>query len=171
VQGIVRVHLGAIDVASGPGQGTTVKVFFPAFASNNGTERARDNIENELPGIAGTVLLVEDEQALRAAASHMLRKQGFCVMDAADGSSAIDLLRNHSGGIDVVLLDLTIPGRSSDEVVAEAKRICPDIKIVVTTAYARETVTCLDAPQVKGFIRKPYRIADLVQLLRTTISS
>ena len=65
---------------------------------------------------------------LRQAVAKMLRKSGFEVFEAANGSSAIDLLRANGGKIDVILLDMTIPGASSDEVVAEAAKARPDIK-------------------------------------------
>ena len=67
----------------------------------------------------------------------------------------------------MILLDMTIPGASSPEVFTEAQRIRPEIKIILTTAYGREAAApSFDAPQLKGFIRKPYQFADLMQLLR-----
>ena len=101
----------------------------------------------------------------------MLRKTGFSVIEAGDGSTAINLLRTRKDEIDVILLDMTIPGSSSREVIAEAGRIRPEIKIILTTAYSREMATpALNAPQLTGFIRKPFLLSDLVQLLRDAIS-
>ena len=72
-----------------------------------------------------TVLIVEDEGPLRQAVTKMLRNTGFEVFDVADGSSAIDLLRANGGNIDLILLDMTIPGAPSSEVVAEAAKVRP----------------------------------------------
>jgi two-component system, cell cycle sensor histidine kinase and response regulator CckA len=94
------------------------------------------------------------------------------VIEAADGSTAINLFQARRDEIDVILLDMTIPGSSSREVIAEATRIRPEMKIVITTAYSRETVTpTLNAPHLTGFIRKPFQLGDLVRLLRDTMAS
>ena len=84
--------------------------------------------EMAVPAQHGTVLVVEDEGHLRQAVVKMLRKTGFEVFEAADGSSAIDLLRADGDKIDVILLDMTIPGASSHEIVAQAANAKPDIK-------------------------------------------
>ena len=102
----------------------------------------------------------------------MLRKKGFEVLEAANGSAAIDLLRANGGKIDVMLLDMTIPGASSHEVVAEAAKAQPDIKVILTSAYSQEMLTPpLSASQIRGFIRKPFQLGDLVQTLQNAVAS
>ena len=119
-----------------------------------------------------TVLIVEDEAALRQAVAKMLRKSDFEVFEAADGSSAIDLLRANGGNIDLILLDMTIPGAPSSEVVAEAGRVRPDIKVVLTSAYSQEMIaSSMTAPQIHSFIRKPFQFEDLLKTLRNSLSS
>jgi two-component system, cell cycle sensor histidine kinase and response regulator CckA len=109
---------------------------------------------------------VEDEAPLRRSVAIMLRKSGFEVFEAADGSSAIDLLRANGREIDVILLDMTIPGPSSREVVVEAVKVRPDISVILTSAYSREMIAgAIDAPQIRDFIRKPYKFGDLLQTL------
>ena len=71
----------------------------------------------------------------------MLCKTGFRVLEAADGSAAIDLLRANGGKIDLILLDLTIPGASSQEVVAEASQARSALKVILTSAYSEEVAT------------------------------
>jgi DNA-binding NtrC family response regulator len=118
-----------------------------------------------------TVLFVEDEDSLRDAVSKMLVRKGFVVIGAADGSIAINLLRRHPGDIDVVLLDMTLPGTPSREIIAEAQRIRPAVKIVLTSAYSREMVAqSVDSPAVRGFIRKPFQFSELLHLLEETLS-
>jgi DNA-binding NtrC family response regulator len=118
------------------------------------------------------ILMVEDEEGLRGAIAKMLRKKGLSVIEASDGWAAINLIRSRGEEIDLMLLDLTIPGASSPEVFTEAQRVRPEIKVILTTAYGREAAgNSFDAPQLKGYIRKPYQFADLVQLLGESLSS
>ncbi len=119
------------------------------------------------PFQAFTVLVVEDEDPLRQAVVKTLRKRGFEVLEASDGTTAIELLRASADKIDVILLDMTIPGASSYEVVAEAGQARPDAKVVLTSAYSQEIMMPpMIAPQICGFIRKPFQLDDLIETLR-----
>jgi DNA-binding NtrC family response regulator len=118
------------------------------------------------------VLVVDDEAPLRQAVVKKLRKTGFGVMEASDGSTAIDLLRSNGVKIDLILLDVTLPGASSAQVVAEATQSRPDIKLILTSAYSQEMVAAtLCAPQVCGFIRKPFQLGELERTLRRAASA
>jgi DNA-binding response OmpR family regulator len=115
---------------------------------------------------------VEDEEPLRQAIAKILRNRGFEAFEAASGSAAIDLLRAKRGEIDLMLLDLTIPGASGQEVLDEAAVAQPNVKVLLTSAYSEEVAKpMMRAPLVRGFIRKPFKIADLVQQLRSVLFS
>ena len=115
---------------------------------------------------------MEDEDDLRQPIVKMLRKSGFAVLEAADGTSAIDLLRADGARIDVVLLDLTIPGASSREVLEAAAIVRPNIKVILTSAYSQEMIEgSMRAPQIRNFIRKPFQHGELVTMLRNCLSS
>jgi DNA-binding NtrC family response regulator len=116
------------------------------------------------------VLVVDDENPLREGVVKMLRKTGFEVFEAADGAAAMDLLRANGPGIDIMLLDMTMPGPSNDEVVAAAAHGRPDLKVILTSAYSEE-IAAISAPQIRGFLRKPFRFEDLVRTLRNALSS
>jgi two-component system, cell cycle sensor histidine kinase and response regulator CckA len=117
------------------------------------------------------LLIVEDEESLRVPVAHLLRRRGFRVIEAPDGQAAIAALRDGGPVIDAVLLDLTLPGMTGREVVAEAARMRPDLKIVLTSAYGEQAAgDALEAPQVKGFIRKPYEVRELSRLLDEVLS-
>jgi len=74
--------------------------------------------------------------------------------------------------IDAVLLDMTIPGAPSREVVAEAARVQPDIRVILTSAYSHEMIAgSIDAPQIRGFVRKPFQLGDLVKTLRNALAA
>jgi PAS domain S-box-containing protein len=174
VQGIVRTLGGAIHLTSEPDKGTTFQVLLPCAEGTVGSSGPAMFAVRELanPSQHGSVLVVEDEHHLRQAVVKMLRKTGFEVFEAADGSSAIDLLRADGGKIDVMLLDMTIPGASSHEVVAEAANAKPNIKVILTSAYSQETMAdAMSPPQIHSFIRKPFQFADLLNTLRSSLPS
>ena len=174
VQSIVSSHGGAIDVVSAPDQGTTFQIDLPCTGgpSNPDGSLTVAASDERISATAGTVLLVEDEDMLRHALSKSLRKHGFSVIEAGDGSATLDLIRRHGRSLEVILLDLTIPGAPSSEVVAEAQRVRPGAAVVLMSAYSRGMVpSSLNVPEVKAFIRKPFQMSNLVQLLRDTISA
>jgi CheY-like chemotaxis protein len=169
VHGIVRRAGGAIHIFSEPGQGTTFQILLPCaeITAEALCHSTFDDASSVLPSQEVTVLVVEDEDALREAVVKMLRKSGFSVLEAADGTAAIDLLRANSQKIDVILLDMTIPGASNHEIATEAAQAEPAIRVLLTSAYSREMLTTPGSESnIHGFIRKPYRFGDLVQSLR-----
>jgi CheY-like chemotaxis protein len=174
VQGIVRNLGGTIHLTSEPGKGTTFRILIPcaptAAVETAGPLSSAGEPAREL--LKATVLIVEDEDVLREAAAKALRGRGVEVLEAANGSAAIDLLRTKGSQIDVILLDLTIPGPSSQEVLAEAAQCRPDLKVILTSAYSEEMATAtMSTPLIHRFIRKPFKLGDLVQTLRNVLSS
>jgi two-component system cell cycle sensor histidine kinase/response regulator CckA len=171
VQGIVQAHRGSVQVTSAPDQGTTFRILLPSTAGPAKPKQSDNPAASLSQSRVGSVLVVEDEEPLRTSISKMLGSKGFSVIQVGDGSAAVDLIRGLES-LDLILLDMTIPGTSSREVILESGRIRPDVKIILTSAYSQDMVTRgLDAPQVRGFIRKPYTLGDLVQLLSDTLSS
>jgi two-component system, cell cycle sensor histidine kinase and response regulator CckA len=172
VQGIVRSLQGTIHLLSDPDKGTTFQILLPiAETAAKANAEPIQPAEEASPALhESTVLIVEDEDRLRSAVVKLLRKSGFHVLEAGDGSAAIDLLHAKGSEIDIVLLDMTIPGRSSQDVVAEAAQAWPGIKVFLTSAYSEEMITAnMSAPTIRGFIRKPFQHGDLVQLLRRAL--
>jgi PAS domain S-box-containing protein len=174
VHGIVRAHNGEVYLDSVPGRGTTFQVLWPVAPASAAAPRG-DSIlaaPMERSATLGTVLIVEDEAVLRMSIARMLRKEGFGVMEAGDGSAALELFRKHSREIDVVLLDVTIPGTSSQTVVAEAAKIRADVQILLTSAYNRDVAAAaVHANQVCGFVRKPYRLRDVTGSLQEALAT
>jgi len=177
VSGIVRGLGGAVRLTSELGKGTSFQILLPgAETTGTSTSDAMSTIK-ELAHRSrqAAVLVVEDEDILRQAVAKMLRKTGFEVFEAADGSAAIDNLRalqENRDRIDLILLDVTVPGASSREVVAEAEKAWPDIRVILTSAYSQEMLTpVMSASQICGFIRKPFQLADLVKTLQHSLVS
>jgi DNA-binding NtrC family response regulator len=121
--------------------------------------------------MVATVLVVEDEDSLRQAVVKVLRKSGFEVLEAADGSAAIDVLRKKSREIDLMLLDMTMRGASTHEILGEVAKTTPDTRVILTSAFGQETVVGMTESQICSFIRKPFQITNLLQVLRDALST
>jgi two-component system, cell cycle sensor histidine kinase and response regulator CckA len=173
VQAIVRAHRGAIFVAP-PGEGgTAVQVWLPSNGGNSVQASSFRTMAMDQPFQgSGTILVVEDEALLRIAVAKMLRKVGFTVIEAPDGSAAVDLIEAHDGDLDAVLLDATLPGVVSREVFASAQRAFPNAKVILTSAYSKEAVdnTFGEVP-IERFIRKPFQFEELQRMLRHSLHS
>jgi CheY-like chemotaxis protein len=173
VQGLVRDHGGGILLASAPGQGTQFEIFLPCLnrATQAGPHHRARAPRGVLRPASATVLIVEDELILRDSLSRTLRMRGHAVLEAGDGTAAIDLIRAHPGRLDAMLLDVTLPGISSREVFEEARHRRPDLKIILTSAYSREaTGISFAGLRIEHFIRKPFPLEDLLDLLKDDLT-
>jgi signal transduction histidine kinase len=171
VRGIVRSHGGSLDVATAPGLGCRIQILLPCASEPEQASRAMQRSTADGGTLTGTVLLVEDEDNLRQAVSRMLRKKDLNVIEARDGKSALDCFRINASRIDVVLLDMTLPGMPGREVLREVRRIRPDLKVIVTSAYGMDqALSAIGELQPWHYIRMPYQFAELMGLLRKICS-
>jgi two-component system, cell cycle sensor histidine kinase and response regulator CckA len=168
VQSVVRAHGGIVKVLSAPGSGTAFQILLPCIP-NEATDQPGNGVDmrvqaEELQCRPKTVLIIEDEELLRTGVSKMLRKKGFTVIEAEDGNIGVDLFAGNYSQIDLVVLDLMLPGKSGREVFGELQRIQPDVKVTITSAYGRQYVeNFLRGLRPWDYIQKPYRIEELIK--------
>jgi two-component system, chemotaxis family, CheB/CheR fusion protein len=168
--GIVRGHRGAIKVYSTPGKGTTFRALFPVAAGERRTDEGAES-RADLSG-SGLVLVVDDEAIVRQTAKAALQRYGYTVLSAEDGQSAVDLFRQMSERISVVLLDLTMPGLSGEETLRNLQSIRPDVRVVLTSGYHEsEAIRRFTGKGLAGFIQKPYTAAQLAELIKTAAAN
>ncbi len=165
--GIVRRHHGSIEVESRVGQGTCVRVRLPAAA------RGPAEAVAEAPGRAwrpgGTILVVDDEPALRSMAKRVLTGAGFDVLSAADGREALALFRERPREIRAVLLDPTMPGLSGVEVMS-ARAIRADLPVVVCSGYGEAEIASRFGTERPGaLLSKPFQPMELLSRVREAI--
>jgi CheY-like chemotaxis protein len=171
VLGIIKGHRGGINVYSVPGQGTTVKVYFPISEENQplhgigySDSQSELQIKKRLSG--KTILVVDDEMVIRDTFSQYLYLYGCEVLIAEDGLAGRDLYLKHCDKIDVVILDLTMPNLSGKEVLIEIKKRNPLVKIILMSGWAEEeALKSFRHGDVAAFISKPPSFEDLMAKL------
>lgn len=170
VQGIIRSHTAKLRVWSAPGSGSQIEVLLPCAAhTRDAPGRGVPTSPSGADSLKITVLVIDDEGAFRSAVAKMLRQKGFSVMEAGDGQTGVDLFRANAAQINVVLLDVTLPGLSSKRVLQELKKAKPTVNVIVTSAYGPEqTRATFGGELTHAYIRKPYRSGELTDLIRKT---
>jgi PAS domain S-box-containing protein len=166
VFGIVRQHKGWLDVESKPGQGSTFRIYFPV--SDHPAERTELYTDATLRNGRETILVAEDEDALREMVVQVLRIQGYTVLAAASGSQALELWERRSAPVDLLLTDLVMPGGiMGSELAARLAGACPGLKVIYTSGYS-PGMAGKDASLLEGrnFLPKPYSIGKLAQFVR-----
>ena len=170
VQGIIRSHGGVINVASVPGEGSHFEIHLPCSSELVDQRRDLASPTAEVGNLTGMILIVEDEESVRVSVSKMLQKKGFSVMEAADGQTGVDLFRANPTGIDMVLLDMTLPVLYGHEVLEELRRVQRDVEVVITSAYSYERVlTMMGGQQPWLYIQKPYNFNELIGVLQQAL--
>jgi PAS domain S-box-containing protein len=168
VAGILRGHMGRLDLQSVPGEGTTFTVFFPAVEP-----LARPAAETP-PSLAargaGTILLVDDEPTLRKLGKRVLEHSGYTVLLAENGQEAVEIFRHNAGEIATVLLDITMPVMGGGEAFRLIREVRPDVPIILTSGFDEDIAPeDLVASARASFIQKPYSVDSLLAAIRGSI--
>lgn len=172
VLGIVRGHDGAIMVDSRPGEGTTIRVLFPALEEAAKTTPG-EGVSREAGKWSGqgTILVADDEECVRHLAKRMLERIGFDVVTAGDGCEAVEIFRNQSDRIVAVLLDLSMPHMDGEQASRELHRENDEVRVILSSGYAEQDLEDRFAGRgdIDAFIQKPYRLETLREKLQEVL--
>ena len=167
VYGIIKGHGGEISCYSEPGQGTSFHIYLPALKTGTPLTLKKADTEGELRGGRELILLVDDEEPILDIGREFLSRMGYRVIEARSGEEALDLFSKHENEIDLVLLDLSMPGMGGHQTLIRLRELKPELKIIIASGFSADL-------QVKdslkagagGFIGKPYRLADMLREVR-----
>ena len=171
VYGILSAHEGAITCYSEPGKGTVFNILIPARADVK-VERVTENTEQfiDLTGNE-TILFVDDERSLREVGAEVLSASGYSVLTASDGEEALNVYQEKQDGIDLVVMDMAMPGMGGRRCLEEIMLIDPRARVIMVSGYPDEArVREVLVAGAKGFIPKPYRQSDLLRQVRLTLN-
>jgi CheY-like chemotaxis protein len=162
--GIIKGHGGYIDVSSKKGKGTTFEIYLPATK-----KEAEEEKEPSFAFVEGqdTVLLVDDEELVLDAGEQMLRRLGYEVLVASSGQEALALFEKNNAKIDMVLLDMVMPGMGGGETYDRMREIDPTVKVLLSSGYSIDgEATEILERGCDGFIQKPFDLGALSQEIR-----
>ncbi|MGO9952954.1 MAG: PAS domain S-box protein [Dissulfurispiraceae bacterium] len=167
--GVIKQNNGFINVYSEVGKGTTFRIYLSEVTS---TVEQRKDVGIQLSvGGTETILLVEDDQALRELVVTLLHKYGYTVIEAVDGDVALARFSEYKDGIDLLITDVVMPKRSGIEVFEEIKKLNPEMKVLFLSGYAKDTA------QKKGifdtsvnFLQKPFSPNTLLEKIRDILN-
>lgn len=167
VLGLLRAEEGAITVESQPGRGATFRVFFPLAPQETGLPRKEEALTSGPTDGKMLVLLVDDDPMFRNMAEALLKRQlGYEVITAGSGSEAVEIFGARKGEINLVLIDVTMPGMDGWETLTALRALRPDLPVVFASGYAEAQVRQNHYPeQPQAFLEKPYRAAELKSAL------
>jgi two-component system, cell cycle sensor histidine kinase and response regulator CckA len=172
VYGIVKQNRGFIWAYSEPKMGTVFKIYLPCVAGGNYPSEIED-VESE-PATRGseTVLLVEDEQAVRRATAEFLTTQGYTVLEAKDGVDALSVAHSHGSNIDLLVTDVVMPNMSGGQLAEELVHLRPATKLLFVSGYAGKTVIDHKVFDLEtNFLQKPYTLKQFSLKIRAALSA
>ena len=170
VYGIVKSHSGYITCESQPDRGTAFSIYFPVLKNKKEESRSK---EAEIPIKGGneTILIVDDEESIRRLGTELLTHFGYTVTTAPDGETALDIYDKNNEQIDLVILDLNMPGMGGLRCLEKLIKMNPKVKVIVASGYSRNGPT-RDVIKLgaKGFVGKPYEVKEMLRVIRETIN-
>lgn len=171
VQGIVRSHQGGLWIESAVGRGSTFHLAF-ARASGDAVDAPAMGARSSVDSQAGrTILVVDDEDAVRNVSASMLRRAGHTVLTACDGVEALEVLRRIELNVDLVLLDHNMPRKSGVETLREIRELAPRLPVLMCSGYTEDGVEPEgEVSGVAGFLQKPFAFATLMTAVRKVFS-
>lgn len=169
VLGIVHAHRGLLSIRSAPGEGTTFRIYFqPTSESAIPVEpEVVKHPPRETVSPGTTILVVDDEEMVRNAARRILEHSGYTVITAVDGQEGLEIFEARHGELAAVLLDLTMPRMNGETACIKMRAIAPQVPIILSSGYSEnESSSPAIFKEVAAYIRKPYRLKQLLDILK-----
>jgi signal transduction histidine kinase/ligand-binding sensor domain-containing protein/CheY-like chemotaxis protein len=161
VYGIIQQHGGNLRIDSEVGLGTTLRIYLPASPGTIAAQR----VTREIPikRGSGTILVAEDEEAVRLLATRILQKAGYTVLSARDGEEAVALFREHNESVDLLLMDVIMPRLSGPEAVKQIRELDPEVPTLYASGYGGEFLKADGRLDIDGeILQKPYQPSELL---------
>jgi len=170
VYGIIKNHGGHIACYSEPGQGTVFKIYLPA--AEGAALGPQDRKNGDSVGGRETILVVDDEEPLRDIAVKLLAGHGYRVLTAPDGQAALRVFQDPQNAVDLVILDLNMPGMDGARCLAELLKLAPRLKVIMASGYSinGHGQRMLQAGAA-DYISKPYASQELLAKIRTVLDT
>ena len=169
VYGVIKSHGGYINVYSETDQGTTFTIYLPASR-----KKIQKEIEKPAPAVAmgtETILLIDDEEMIIGVGQELLQELGYDVLSARSGPEAIELYQQNAAKIDLVIMDMIMPGMGGGETFDRLKRINPDIKVLLSSGYSiNGQASKILERGCDGFIQKPFNLIQLSDKIQGIIT-
>jgi two-component system cell cycle sensor histidine kinase/response regulator CckA len=164
--GIVKQSGGFIQVKSSPGKGSTFRVNLPACPG--GVAKREEELPDARQTACGeTVLVAEDDESVLALLDNLLRKHGYAVLPARQGSEALAHLESHHGHIDLLIADLVMPGMNGRELAEKVKAVAPDTKVLYISGYQPDSIPVRELPGAeRDYLPKPFSATTLLTRIR-----
>jgi two-component system cell cycle sensor histidine kinase/response regulator CckA len=170
ILGIIRSHGGVLKVYSEQGKGTNFRIFLPASA-REAVPAGPTPVTETSRVTGGRVLVVDDDDLVRATTRGVLEQEGFEVLEASDGALCLEVLRAQPGRIHLVLMDLTMPGMDGVETYQALRILDPEIRVVLTSGYnEQEAINRFVQGDLAGFLQKPFSAHDLARMVREALA-
>ena len=167
--GIIKNHNGIIDVESKVGEGTTFTIYLPESKKMVRKEAGQEGIILRGPE---TVLLVDDEDMIIEVGAEILEALGYKVLTARSGPEALEVFKTNKGQVDIVVLDMIMPGMGGGDAYDQLREIEPNVKVLLSTGYSlRGEASEILKRGCNGFIQKPFNIKMLSQKLREILDT
>ena len=168
VYGIVKQSDGYTEIDSEAGRGTHVNIYLPPVEPSAGEEvPAEEELPRDLPEGSETVLLVEDEGAVRQLVRTVLRERGYEVIESGSAEEAIELFEEKSRAFDLLVTDVVLPGMNGDELARTLQKRAPDMRVLLISGYPRGSIGMQHRlPEDTKFMQKPFSPTTLCERVR-----